>query len=969
MTFACAPVAGALIDRVGPRPVLIGGPLLMAAGAASYAFVHTLPQALAAATVTATGSAAGWPAGTTFLARLVAEDQRQRVFGIHFLLAEPRDRRRRPGRGAGGERRQPAHLRAALPRRRRHLPRVLAVVVSLRGLGGPVPDEGDGDRSGGYRDMARDRALLGYVAVALLMLTAGTAPSRWASRRSRRPSSGLSPRFVALGYVGNTAVIVLGQLYALRLLQGRSRSRLLAAGRPRVGAVLDGPRARGARRHRAARRRSCSGAGRCSPSARRCGSPSAPRSSTTWPPSTCAAATTPWVAVLERRRRRSGPRIAGLLLGAALPRRGSSSWGGSLLAGLAGLRLRRLLTPRPGRPSAVPVPSRSVRVRPAWKTDAHDETGTTTAGPAGRDRARRLLPRAGGRDRRDRASRASRSASLAGPPRGHVRPRRAAPARHRPGPHRRPGSWWRTPTTTPPTTPRPVPVRDRTSTESVPTAPDRLGRGQPHAGRPGRPPRRHAAADVVLTLGWGAVAPARPRAGDLRRPRLRGRPRLHRHGRPPTTCRCACQRGGDGAEAVQQALEFARALSAATAAAPDRVTPAARPRPVVPPSRSATPARRPAATSASPAGDALGPVDRRRAREVPAAVRAARRRPGLGAAARDPGRGAVLAALVQAGCRPARPSASRRRPRRRSPRSAPGCRRARTGWSATRSRWPGRRLLNALRWDSPADPPDVQPHAHRLRAGRRRRGRRQPRGAARLRGQRADPGRAARGAVPPAGDRRGARSPGRRPPRAPPRPRAGLRLHQRPRQRRPPARLRLRRRGAPSSSTSTCSSGSSPRRCPATRVLLVTADHGMVDVGAERPRSTSTPTRLRAGRRAAGRRAPGPARVRARPARPPTCSPHGGERLGPAPCGAVPRRGRRRGLVRRASRRAVLPPHRRRRGRTARADRGRRQPQRTRGRPGPGGLPRVDDHGRAARPAARRTPVVPSRARHPRVRR
>lgn len=35
--------------------------------------------------------------------------------------------------------------------------------------------------------------------------------------------------------------------------------------------------------------------------------------------------------------------------------------------------------------------------------------------------------------------------------------------------------------------------------------------------------------EALLTIGWGGGVPARPRAGPLRRPRVRGRPRLHRH--------------------------------------------------------------------------------------------------------------------------------------------------------------------------------------------------------------------------------------------------------------------------------------------------------------------------------------------------------------------------------------------------------------------------------------------------------
>ena len=103
-----------------------------------------------------------------------------------------------------------------------------------------------------------------------------------------------------------------------------------------------------------------------------------------------------------------------------------------------------------------------------------------------------------------------------------------------------------------------------TSTESV-----KLGRissvvrqprrREPRVVHPGHPAPR-GRADHRL----GRRLPDRPGARRLRRPQLRGRPRLHGQldGRRPQPAR---QRGGDGPETVRQALAFAQALSEATA--------------------------------------------------------------------------------------------------------------------------------------------------------------------------------------------------------------------------------------------------------------------------------------------------------------------------------------------------------------------------------------------------------------------
>jgi MFS family permease len=225
--FVLAPLGGALIDRVGPRPVLLVGPVLMAAGVVVMGLARTPGQAFAAASLLAVGSAGLWPGGATLMARLVSDEQRQRAFGIQFMLLNL-------GIGVGG---LVAGLVVDVDR-----PRTFellyfadavtflgfaAVIATMGGVGGPLPRTA-GAADGGYREVLRDRAMLRIAVVSLVMLTCGYGAIEIGYPAFATQIADVSPRLVAFGFVGNTLTIVLGQLYVIRLLEGRSRSRTIA---------------------------------------------------------------------------------------------------------------------------------------------------------------------------------------------------------------------------------------------------------------------------------------------------------------------------------------------------------------------------------------------------------------------------------------------------------------------------------------------------------------------------------------------------------------------------------------------------------------------------------------------------------------------------------------------------------------------------------------------------------------------
>src|SRR3954470_18492305 len=84
--FAGSPVGGTLIDRYGPRPVMLVGLTTEAAGVAPLTVVQDAWHAWAVASFVTLGTVGLYPAATAMLTRLVPEERRQKVYGFQFML-------------------------------------------------------------------------------------------------------------------------------------------------------------------------------------------------------------------------------------------------------------------------------------------------------------------------------------------------------------------------------------------------------------------------------------------------------------------------------------------------------------------------------------------------------------------------------------------------------------------------------------------------------------------------------------------------------------------------------------------------------------------------------------------------------------------------------------------------------------------------------------------------------------------
>ncbi len=239
-----APVGGTLIDRFGPRPVMVVALAVEGASTAAIGVVTTVPQGFLVATVLVAGQVGMWPASTALLTRVVPEAAREKVYALNFMMLNA-------GLGIGGlvssllvQIDSVASFQRLYAINAASYLLYIGVLVSLpRGTGsmpptaGAVPVSGvagtGGDRQvapaeSSWREVLRDRVTLRVSLLSVLAVSFGYAQMEAGLAAYAVIVAGVPARALGWAYAANTAAIVLGQLVTLRLIAGRRRSLMLA---------------------------------------------------------------------------------------------------------------------------------------------------------------------------------------------------------------------------------------------------------------------------------------------------------------------------------------------------------------------------------------------------------------------------------------------------------------------------------------------------------------------------------------------------------------------------------------------------------------------------------------------------------------------------------------------------------------------------------------------------------------------
>ena len=218
-------VAGPLVDRIGPRPVLGAGLVMQAVGFGLYPLVHQPWQAFALITLEGAGSAGFWPSQSTLIARLTPPERRHAAYAQQRVTMNL-------GIGLGG-------LAGGFIAHG-HDPRsftilflvdaatFLAYIAVLLAIADPgVAAEERSDERASYAAVLRDRLFVGLWTLNFLFVTAGYSLFNLVPAFAH-DHAGISLGEVGVAFSVNTGLIVLVQLPISRLIEGRRRMRALA---------------------------------------------------------------------------------------------------------------------------------------------------------------------------------------------------------------------------------------------------------------------------------------------------------------------------------------------------------------------------------------------------------------------------------------------------------------------------------------------------------------------------------------------------------------------------------------------------------------------------------------------------------------------------------------------------------------------------------------------------------------------
>ena len=237
-----SPLAGRIVDRIGARTTLMASLALLAAGYGGFPFVRHAWQAFGLAAVAGAGNAGFAPSHSSLLAALTSGEQRTTAYALTRVTDNL-------GFGIGG---LVGGLIATtqVPESYDLLFAVDAgTFVAFIGLLLFVPQPpraaAAARMSGGYRQVARDRAFLWLLALTAVLVAAAYAQIATMLPPYVKEHAAVSEAGIGVIFFVNTVVLVVAQLPFAKALGGRNRLHALATAGAFFGATCLGVLAAG----------------------------------------------------------------------------------------------------------------------------------------------------------------------------------------------------------------------------------------------------------------------------------------------------------------------------------------------------------------------------------------------------------------------------------------------------------------------------------------------------------------------------------------------------------------------------------------------------------------------------------------------------------------------------------------------------------------------------------------------------
>jgi MFS family permease len=227
--FVVAPIGGWMSDRLGARRIVILSLVVSALGSISIAAVRETWHAFAAAALFGTGITLFWPSVHALVTMIVAKHQRSAVFSVHYAAINL-------GIGIGGllggfmvdtadaSTFELVYYLDALT----FVPFILMLVFLVRNVGGAVHIDPEADLAApSYLSVLRDKRFVRLLLLMTLLVTIGYGQLESSFPAFTTRPGGISTRALGATFAANTFFIVVAQLFVLRWLEGRRRTRAI----------------------------------------------------------------------------------------------------------------------------------------------------------------------------------------------------------------------------------------------------------------------------------------------------------------------------------------------------------------------------------------------------------------------------------------------------------------------------------------------------------------------------------------------------------------------------------------------------------------------------------------------------------------------------------------------------------------------------------------------------------------------